>query len=119
MVTLAWRDGSGWPLPKQTILECSKNRPTMDFTRMLSDNPGMPGLRQQIPLMMRSTVTPACDARYRRSMTVGSTSEFIFAQMVAGRPASAFSISLSMSSNMPSLSALGAIQSFFRCTGRA
>src|SRR3546814_11591649 len=56
------RDGSDLPLPKQTIRLCSRNRPTMLFTRMFSDSPGTPGLRQQMPRTIRSMATPACEA---------------------------------------------------------
>src|SRR3546814_10608341 len=61
MKTLASRDGSDLPLPKQTIRLCSRNRPTMLFTRMFSDSPGTPGLRQQMPRTIRSMATPACE----------------------------------------------------------
>jgi hypothetical protein len=36
--------------------------PTSETTRMFSLIPSSPGLRQQIPRMMRSILTPACDA---------------------------------------------------------
>ena len=37
-------------------------------TRTVSLTPGTPGRRQQIPRMIRSTLTPACEARYSASM---------------------------------------------------
>src|SRR3546814_6402060 len=37
----------------QTIRLCSRNRPTMLFTRMFSDSPGTPCLRQQMPRTIR------------------------------------------------------------------
>src|SRR3546814_8435515 len=43
MKTLACRDGSDLPLPKPTIRLCSRNRPTMLFTRMFSESTGTPG----------------------------------------------------------------------------
>jgi hypothetical protein len=62
MNTLAWRLGSLWPLPKAQMRLCSRKRPTMDFTRMFSDNPGTPGRRQQMPRITAITFTPAWDA---------------------------------------------------------
>ena len=61
--TVAWGEGSSWPLPKQKIRECSRKRPTMLLTWMLSDSPGTPGLRQHMPRTTSSIDTPACDAR--------------------------------------------------------
>src|SRR5712691_1358135 len=87
MNTLAWSDGSRLPLPKQTIRPCSRKRPMMLLTRMLSDIPGTPGRRQQIPRTTRSMLTPACEALYNRSMMAGSTSELSLAQICAGFPA--------------------------------
>ncbi len=55
--------GIGSPLAKQTTRPCSRKRPTMLFTRMFSDRPGMPGLRQQMPRMTMSIRTPAWLAR--------------------------------------------------------
>ena len=42
---------------------CSKNRPRMLRTRMLSLTPGTPGRIVQVPRTQRSTGTPAWDAR--------------------------------------------------------
>ena len=64
--------------------ECSRKRPTIDTTRMFSDTPSTPGRRQQIPRMLRSTCTPACEARYSALMHARSTSEFIFSAMRDG-----------------------------------
>jgi hypothetical protein len=36
-----------------------EKRPTMDLTRMLSDTPGRPGRRQQMPRTTSSMSTPA------------------------------------------------------------
>ncbi len=38
--------------------ECSRKRPTTDFTRILSEKPGIPGLRQQMPRTISSIFTP-------------------------------------------------------------
>jgi hypothetical protein len=40
----------------------SRKRPPSETTRMFSLIPSRLGLRQQIPRMMRSILTPACDA---------------------------------------------------------
>src|SRR6056297_353716 len=59
MKTRAFLEGSPAPLPKQTMRECSRNRPMMDLTRMVSDNPLMPGRSPQMPRTTRSMRTPA------------------------------------------------------------
>ena len=59
MKTRAFFDGRPDPLPKQTIRECSRNRPTMDFTRMFSDRPFTPGRTPQMPRTTRLIFTPA------------------------------------------------------------
>src|SRR5579871_4901160 len=56
------------------------------LTRMFSLSPGRPGRRQQMPRTTSSTETPAREASYSASMTSGSTSEFIFIQIMPGRP---------------------------------
>jgi hypothetical protein len=43
--------------------ECSRKRPTIERTRIVSLIPGIPGRRLQIPRAIRSIDTPACDAR--------------------------------------------------------
>ena len=43
--------------------------------RILSDRPGTPGLRQQMPRMTRSMRTPAWLALYRQSIICESTSD--------------------------------------------
>ena len=48
---------------------------------MFSLIPGIPGRRQQIPRMIRSMGTPACEARYRASMTATSSSPFTLITM--------------------------------------
>ena len=42
--------------------ECSRNRPTIERTRMFSDSPGTPGRSAQMPRMSSSTGTPAGEA---------------------------------------------------------
>ena len=59
MNTLAFGDGSVSPLAKHTIRECSRKRPTMLFTAMVSDRPGTPGRRQQMPRTTSVIGTPA------------------------------------------------------------
>ena len=56
---------------------CSRNRPTMLVTSMLSLTPGTPGRRQQIPRTINSIFTPACDAWYSARIMRLSTSAFI------------------------------------------
>ena len=72
----------------------------IDLTRILSDNPAMPGRRQQIPRTTSSIDTPACEASYSASMMSGSTSEFIFIQMAAGLPWRAWLVSPRICSRM-------------------
>ncbi len=57
--TRAFFVGKPWPLPKQTMRECSRKRPTMDFTRMFSDKPFTPGRNPQMPRTTRLIFTPA------------------------------------------------------------
>ena len=71
----------------------------MLMTRILSEMPGIPGRRQQMPRMIRSICTPACEARYKRAIVCGSTSEFILAMIRAGLPASACTRSRSISAS--------------------
>ena len=47
MNTFAFLWGRPWPLPKQTMRECSRKRPTIDLTRMFSERPLMPGRRHK------------------------------------------------------------------------
>ena len=84
--TLDSNDGRSEPLPKQAILECSKNLPTIDFTLIFSDKPLIPGLRAQIPLTIKSILTPALLASYIASITSFSTKELSFIQALAGFP---------------------------------
>src|SRR5690554_4050045 len=79
------------PVPKQYTLECSKNLPTMLRTVMFSVLPRMPGNKQQIPLMISCTVTPACDASDSLSIKSFSVMAFDFIIMLAGWPVLAFS----------------------------
>src|SRR6266851_1866923 len=64
---------------------CSRNLSTMLVTRMVSEMPGSPGRRQQMPRITSSMGTPAWEARYNASMTEGSTSAFILTMMRAAR----------------------------------
>lgn len=57
------RNGRPWSPPKRKMRECSRKRPTMDRTRMLSDRPGTPGRRLHRPRTTRSTDVPAAEAR--------------------------------------------------------
>ena len=86
---------------------------------MLSENPGIPGRRAQMPRTTSVIFTPACDARYNASISLSSSSEFIFAQMLAGFPFFAYSISLSISFSSLSRKLIGAIDSFFKLSGCA
>ena len=67
----------------------------IDLTRMLSERPGTPGRRQQMPRTTQSTCTPAWLARYSASMMPGSTSELHFSQTQAFLPALAKATSAS------------------------
>ncbi len=91
----------------------------MLLTLMFSDSPGTPGRRQQMPRTTRSMLTPACEARYSRSMIAGSTSAFILAQICAGLPFCALAISASINSNSRARRLIGAIQIFSRPAGVA
>ena len=119
MKTRAFADGRRLPFPKQTIRECSRNLPTIDLTRMLSDRPRIPGLRPQIPLTMRLILTPAWLAAYSASITSGSMSEFIFAQISAGRPLRARSASAPMQSISRDFRSIGDIDRFSKLAGVA
>jgi hypothetical protein len=50
------------PTPKAKTRLCSRKRSTMEVTRIRSDRPGTPGLRQQMPRIRRSISTPALEA---------------------------------------------------------
>ena len=58
VLVVARRDGIGSPAPTQKMRECSRKLPTTDFTLMFSENPGIPGLRQQMPRTISSIFTP-------------------------------------------------------------
>ncbi len=68
----------------------------MLVTLMFSDTPGIPGLRQQDPLMFRSTLTPAMDALYREAMMSESMSPLAFMAMYPPPETLCTSISLSI-----------------------
>ena len=74
--------------PKLMIRECSRNRPRIERTTMLSEYPGAWGRSAQMPLTTTSTRTPACDARYSASMTCSSTNALAFSLIrpAASRP---------------------------------
>ena len=74
---------------------------------MFSETPGRPGRSAQMPRTIRSTFTPAPEARYSASMVCGSTSAFILQITRAGRPARAWSASRSTRSIMPACSVNG------------
>ena len=93
---------------KQNARECSRNRPKILMTLMFSLKPGTPGRRAQIPRTNTSTQTPACDARYRASMTISSTRALHLMRMPLGKPASLFAISRSMRSIRPVRTECGA-----------
>jgi hypothetical protein len=54
--------------------ECSRNRPTIDRTAIVSLIPGIPGRNAQMPRTIRSIGTPAREVRYRSLMRLGSDS---------------------------------------------
>ena len=55
------------PSPEESanakMRECSRNRPRIERTWMVSLRPGMPGRNAQIPRTTSSIGTPTCDAR--------------------------------------------------------
>ncbi len=53
----------------------------MLVTRMFSDTPGTPGRRQHSPLMLRSTFTPAIEARYKEAIMSESIRPLAFMAM--------------------------------------
>ena len=79
--------------------------------RTFSVSPGTPGARQQSPRTIRSTGTPAPEARDSRAHISGSSSWFILQTIRAGRPASWFAISASSSSTNRALMCSGATSS--------
>ena len=83
------------PLPKYHTRACSRNVSTMRVTRMLRLY-FRPGMRQQIPRTIRSILTPACEASYRRSIMAGSCKAFILSIILPCFPLFASSISWSM-----------------------
>ena len=68
---------------------------------MFSETPSTPGFRQQIPRTLRSTRTPACEARYSARMHSPSTSAFIFMAIRPGRSGECSSIVRSISAMIP------------------
>jgi len=82
-------------------------------TVMFSLIPATPGRRQQIPRMIKSIFTPACDAAYRASMISRSTREFILAMMRAGFSPRALSRSFLISAIIVSCVPKGEMMSFF------
>jgi hypothetical protein len=67
-----------------------------------------------MPRITSSIGTPACEARYKASMTDGSTSAFILTTMRAARPSRALRSSRSMSAMIRSRRPSGATTSFFQ-----
>jgi hypothetical protein len=103
---------SGSPAPpKMKNRECSRNRPRMLRTRIVSDSPGTPGRSAHIPRTHTSTGTPACEARYSASMMASSTSEFSLIRTQAARPSARLAISRSTRAMMPLRSECGASSS--------
>ena len=81
---------SGSPsLSNDITRECSRKRPTIERTRMVSDRPGTPGRSEQMPRISSSTGTPAADASYSASMIRSSTSELSLNRMPDGLPSAA------------------------------
>ena len=78
--------GSSEPAAKWKMRECSRKRPMIERMRMFSVSPGTPGARQQRPRTIRSTGTPACEARDSASQISRSSSWFILQTIRAGRP---------------------------------
>src|SRR4051812_6241351 len=93
---------------KAKMRECSRKRPTTETTEMFSLTSGTPGTRQQMPRMLSSTGTPACEARYRARMQRRSTSAFIFIAMRASRPSRLAWTVRSICSRIPSRRNVGA-----------
>src|SRR5829696_53175 len=103
---------SGRPaLPNIQIRECSRNSPTIERTRIVSDTSGRPGRRHIAPRTMQSIWTPALDASYSASITCTSTSELTLMTMRAGAPPRARTASRSMSSRIRGRSVIGATRS--------
>ena len=65
----------------------------MERTCIFSEIPFIPGRKQQIPRIIKSTFTPAIEALYKARMISGSTSAFIFAMIRASLSAFALFIS--------------------------
>ncbi len=100
---------TGSPPPTNAKMrECSRKRPRMLRTRMLSLRPGTPGRTAQMPRTTMSTSTPACEARYSESTNASSTIEFTLIRMPAGRPFSWLLISRSTRSTRPCRTVRGA-----------
>ena len=89
----------------------------MERTEIFSLSPGTPALRQQIPLIIISTFTPAQDASYRAVIISLSQSEFILAIIWAGLPSLACSASLRIMRRNRPLSQRGATDSLFQARG--
>ena len=67
------------PCLKYKTRACSRKRSTMETTVIFSLSPFTPGRRQQTPLILSLTLTPAWLAAYNASMISGSTKAFSFA----------------------------------------
>ena len=88
--------------------ECSKNLPNTERTRIFSESPVIPGTSEQIPLITKSTSTPALDALYSASTNSSSSNELSFNLINACLPDCLFLISRSIFSSKPGLMLLGA-----------
>ena len=96
------------PSANASTRECSRNRPTMLRTRIVSDSPGTPGRSAQMPRTTRSIGTPARLASYSASMSSSSTMLLALMRMPDGRPARACSASAPIRSIRPSRTLCGA-----------
>ena len=84
---------------------------------ILSLMPFIPVLRQHIPRMIRSILTPAAEALYSEAIIPGSQREFIFAFINAFLPDLANSVSRFIISVNLSRSQIGATASLFHAAG--
>ena len=99
------------PFVKAKTRECSRNRPTMLRTRIVSDMPGTPGRTAQIPRTNKSMGTPACDARYSESMVGSSMIALHFIWMREGSPSRLRRACSSICSTRPARTRSGATSS--------
>ena len=77
------------PASKMKKRLCSRKRPRMLRTRIVSESPETPGRSWQIERATMSISAPACEAAYSSSMIVWSVSAFVFKRMRACSPSPA------------------------------